>query len=65
VIPQFAQIDEWASEIGICTYSGQWEQIKNNMRWLPKTYAIFVILFSLELYLSLYFFSVRLGIDYV
>lgn len=39
---KFAQIDEWASEIGICTYSGQWEQIKNNMRWLPKTYAIFV-----------------------
>lgn len=53
---QFAQMDEWASELGICPYTGQWEQIKNNMRWLPKTYAIFVILYSLEQYLSLYNF---------
>ncbi|XP_004503175.1 protein HESO1 [Cicer arietinum] len=39
---KFAQMDSWASELGICPYSGQREQIKNNMRWLPKTYAIFV-----------------------
>ncbi|KAK2441973.1 polynucleotide adenylyltransferase [Trifolium repens] len=39
---KFAQIDSWAAEIGICTYTGEWEQIKNNMRWLPKTSAILV-----------------------
>lgn len=39
---KFAQMDSWASELGICPYTGQWEQIKNNMIWLPKTYAIFV-----------------------
>ncbi|GAU36381.1 hypothetical protein TSUD_151480 [Trifolium subterraneum] len=39
---KFVQIDSWASEIGICTYTGQWEQIKENMRWLPKTCAVLV-----------------------
>ncbi|CAL5203141.1 unnamed protein product [Lathyrus oleraceus] len=39
---KFAQIDSWAAEFGICTYTGQWEQIENNMRWLPKTSAIYV-----------------------
>ncbi|KAK7290134.1 hypothetical protein RIF29_04341 [Crotalaria pallida] len=39
---KFAQMNEWAPELGICPFTGQWEQIKNNMRWLPKTYAIFV-----------------------
>lgn len=39
---KFAQMDSWASELGICPHTGQWEQIKNNMRWLPQTYAIFV-----------------------
>ncbi|XP_061368950.1 protein HESO1-like isoform X2 [Gastrolobium bilobum] len=41
-IRKFAQMDSWGSELGICPYTGQWEQIKNNMRWLPKTYSIFV-----------------------
>ncbi|KAK7305783.1 hypothetical protein VNO77_43695 [Canavalia gladiata] len=41
-LKKFAQMDSWASELGICPYTGKWEQIKNNMRWLPKTYAIFV-----------------------
>uniref|UniRef100_A0A2N9F2R0 Uncharacterized protein n=1 Tax=Fagus sylvatica TaxID=28930 RepID=A0A2N9F2R0_FAGSY len=31
-----------ASDLGICTYTGKWEYIRSNMRWLPKTYAIFV-----------------------
>ncbi|MED6191950.1 Protein heso1, variant 2 [Stylosanthes scabra] len=45
---KFAQMDSWASKMGISPYTGQWEQIKDNTRWLPKTYAIFVILCSLE-----------------
>ncbi|XP_058730097.1 protein HESO1-like [Vicia villosa] len=39
---KFALIDTWAAEFGVCTYTGQWEQIENNMRWLPKTSAIYV-----------------------
>ncbi|KAK7285168.1 hypothetical protein RJT34_19929 [Clitoria ternatea] len=39
---KFVQMDSWAPELGISPYTGQWEQIKNNMRWLPKTYQIFV-----------------------
>ncbi|XP_027336295.1 protein HESO1 isoform X2 [Abrus precatorius] len=39
---KFAQMVSWASELGLSPHTGQWEQIKNNMRWLPKTYAIFV-----------------------
>ncbi|KAI8031661.1 Protein HESO1 [Camellia lanceoleosa] len=38
----FADISSRASEKGICPYTGQWEQIDTNMRWLPKTYALFV-----------------------
>ncbi|KAL1327286.1 hypothetical protein AAHE18_13G290700 [Arachis hypogaea] len=39
---KFAQMDSWASKMGISPHTGQWEQIKDNTRWLPKTYAIFV-----------------------
>ena len=52
---QFAQMDSWASELGICPYTGQWEQIKNDMRWLPKTYAILVIPLSVTICSSLLF----------
>ncbi|CAL5398342.1 unnamed protein product [Camellia sinensis] len=38
----FADISSRASEKGICPYTGQWEQIDTNMRWLPKTYALFL-----------------------
>ncbi|XP_059628091.1 protein HESO1 [Cornus florida] len=31
-----------ASEHGICTYTGQWEDIDSNMRWMPKTFALFI-----------------------
>ncbi|CAL0334853.1 unnamed protein product [Lupinus luteus] len=41
-VRKFAQMSSWASELGLSPYNGQWEQIKNNMRWLPKTYAVFV-----------------------
>ncbi|KAG5552641.1 hypothetical protein RHGRI_010661 [Rhododendron griersonianum] len=30
-----------ALEQGICLYTGQWEPIDSNMRWLPKTNALF------------------------
>ncbi|XP_047161948.1 protein HESO1 [Vigna umbellata] len=39
---KYAQMDSWASNLGICPYTGQWEQIENNTIWLPKTYSIFV-----------------------
>lgn len=42
---QFSDIRLKAAELGICTFTGQWEDIKSNTRWLPKTYALFVILF--------------------
>ncbi|KAJ7960156.1 protein HESO1-like isoform X1 [Quillaja saponaria] len=41
-LAKFANISTMASELGICPYTGQWEEIKRNMRWLPKTYAIFI-----------------------
>ena len=48
---QFSDIGLRASELGICPYTGKWEYIRSNMRWLPKTYAIFV---HLSLSLSLF-----------
>ncbi|KAE8683097.1 S-adenosyl-L-methionine-dependent methyltransferases superfamily protein isoform 1 [Hibiscus syriacus] len=41
-IAKFSDINLRASELGICPFTGQWEYIENNMRWLPRTYAIFV-----------------------
>ncbi|MBA0571351.1 hypothetical protein Golob_004930, partial [Gossypium lobatum] len=41
-IAKFSEINLKASELGICTFTGQWEYIANNTRWLPWTYAIFV-----------------------
>lgn len=41
-IAKFTNISSWAPTQGICLYSGQWENIENNMQWLPKTYALFV-----------------------
>lgn len=46
---QFSDISSKASELGICTYTGQWLEIESNTRWLPKTYAIFVISLPLSL----------------
>ncbi|XP_020412443.1 protein HESO1 isoform X4 [Prunus persica] len=39
---KFSDISLKASELGICTYTGQWQAIKSNMRWLPQTYALFI-----------------------
>ncbi|MBA0600513.1 protein HESO1 [Gossypium raimondii] len=41
-IAKFSEINLKASELGICTFTGQWEYIANNTRWLPRTYAIFI-----------------------
>ncbi|KAH1226550.1 Protein HESO1 [Glycine max] len=41
-VGKFAKMDSMAVEMGICPYTGKWEQIEDNMIWLPKTYAIFV-----------------------
>ncbi|XVE69236.1 hypothetical protein DITRI_Ditri09bG0136100 [Diplodiscus trichospermus] len=41
-IAEFSDINLKASEMGICTFTGQWEYITSNTRWLPRTYAIFV-----------------------
>lgn len=49
IILQFSDISSRAVEEGICLYTGQWEPIDSNMRWLPKTYALFVLSLSLSL----------------
>ncbi|KAA8539492.1 hypothetical protein F0562_026184 [Nyssa sinensis] len=41
-LAKFSDISLRASEQGICPYTGQWEDIASNMRWLPKTYTLFV-----------------------
>ncbi|XP_057523725.1 protein HESO1 [Amaranthus tricolor] len=39
---KFSDIGNRATEQGICTYTGRWEDIYTTTRWLPKTYAIFI-----------------------
>lgn len=41
-IEKFCDISSRASRQGICPYTGQWEDISTNMRWLPKTYVVFI-----------------------
>ncbi|CAM8966684.1 unnamed protein product [Rhodiola kirilowii] len=41
-LAKFADISSMALNQGISVYRGQWEDIDTNMRWLPKTYALFV-----------------------
>ncbi|KAH7860805.1 hypothetical protein Vadar_018196 [Vaccinium darrowii] len=41
-LAKFSDISLRAVEERICLYTGQWEPIDSNMRWLPKTYALFV-----------------------
>ncbi|WMV33330.1 hypothetical protein MTR67_026715 [Solanum verrucosum] len=41
-IAKFCDISSRASAQGISPFTGQWEDIVSNMRWLPKTYTIFV-----------------------
>ncbi|XAR66245.1 Polynucleotide adenylyltransferase [Bertholletia excelsa] len=41
-LEKFSDLSSRASEEGICPYTGQWEHIDSNMRWMPRTYALFV-----------------------
>ncbi|KAL0321917.1 UNVERIFIED_CONTAM: protein HESO1 [Sesamum calycinum] len=41
-LAKFYDICSSASTHGVSPYAGQSEDIDNNMRWLPKTYALFV-----------------------
>ncbi|KAJ9684343.1 hypothetical protein PVL29_016695 [Vitis rotundifolia] len=41
-LAKFADISSRASEQGICPYTGQWVDIDSNMRWMPRTYELFV-----------------------
>ncbi|XVF83731.1 hypothetical protein PTKIN_Ptkin16aG0515400 [Pterospermum kingtungense] len=41
-VAKFSDINLKAEEMGICLFTGQWEYITNNTRWLPKTYALFI-----------------------
>ncbi|RVW49273.1 Protein HESO1 [Vitis vinifera] len=41
-LAKFADITSRASEQGICPYTGQWVDIDSNMRWMPRTYELFV-----------------------
>ncbi|XP_074287301.1 uncharacterized protein LOC141612427 [Silene latifolia] len=39
---KFLDISTRTTEQGVCTYSGRWENISTNTRWLPRTYTIFI-----------------------
>ncbi|KAF2318885.1 hypothetical protein GH714_011444 [Hevea brasiliensis] len=41
-LAKFSDIRSKAAELGICPFTGQWQEISSNMRWLPKTYALFI-----------------------
>ncbi|ESQ52661.1 hypothetical protein EUTSA_v10016564mg [Eutrema salsugineum] len=39
---KFSDINVKAKELGVCPFTGRWENISSNTRWLPKTYSLFV-----------------------
>lgn len=41
-LEKFSDISIRAKAQGICTFTGMWEDIGTNMRWLPKTYALLI-----------------------
>ncbi|KAJ6720483.1 POLY A polymerase CID PAP -RELATED [Salix viminalis] len=41
-LAKFYDIDSKATEVGICPFTGKWEEIRSNTRWLPRTYALFI-----------------------
>ncbi|XP_065872244.1 protein HESO1 [Euphorbia lathyris] len=41
-LAKFSDIRSKAADLGICTFTGEWQDIRSTMRWLPKTYAIFI-----------------------
>ncbi|XP_044508519.1 protein HESO1 isoform X3 [Mangifera indica] len=41
-IAKFCDISIKASKLGICPFTGKWELIENNTRWLPNNHALFI-----------------------
>ncbi|CAI0411208.1 unnamed protein product [Linum tenue] len=41
-LAKFSTISLKARDFGICPFTGQWEEIKNNTRWFPRTFALYV-----------------------
>lgn len=41
-LAKFSDISVMAEVQGICTFTGHWEEVYNQTRWLPRTYALFV-----------------------
>ena len=39
---QFARVETLSSEYAICTYTGRWERIRSNPKWMRKSHSIFV-----------------------
>ncbi|VVB02763.1 unnamed protein product [Arabis nemorensis] len=39
---KFSDINVKAQELGVCPFTGRWENISSNTAWLPKTYSLFV-----------------------
>lgn len=39
---QFLDISRKAKDLGICPYTGKWEALSSNMKWMAQTYAIFI-----------------------
>lgn len=39
---KFSRIEALSSEYAICTYTGRWERIKNNPKWIEKSRGIFI-----------------------
>ncbi|KAL1217793.1 Protein HESO1 [Cardamine amara subsp. amara] len=39
---KFSDINVKAQELGVCPFTGRWENISSNTRWLPKTYSLYV-----------------------
>ncbi|XP_010262615.1 PREDICTED: protein HESO1 isoform X3 [Nelumbo nucifera] len=39
---QFSRINLIASEYAICTYTGQWEEITSNSKWMAKKYPLLI-----------------------
>ncbi|XP_031383996.1 protein HESO1 [Punica granatum] len=41
-LAKFSGLVAKAVQLGICPYTGRWERLSSNTRWMPKTYAMFV-----------------------
>ncbi|KAK9186553.1 hypothetical protein WN944_017941 [Citrus x changshan-huyou] len=41
-LEKFSGLSLKASELGICPFTGQWEHIRSNTRWLPNNHPLFI-----------------------